>query len=127
MDALPLWNDTIESALIDVLRGVYGRGWAQKAAAEMFPTDDPINKGKWLEKALDRDRDEKLSLSDLLWILRKGREHGLHAAMFFLADECNYSRPVTTDPADKKAELQREFIQAVKLAESIGKRLEGMK
>lgn len=113
MDSLPLWNDTLESALTDVLRGIYGRGWQKKAAAEMFPTEDPIAKGDWLDKALDPQRPEKLALCDLIWILKRGREYGLHAAMFFLADECDYTRPTPIDPADKRAEQEREFNQSV--------------
>ena len=122
MTPIPLWHDAFEDALIDILKGVYGKGFYQKAAAEMYPTEDPTDKGKWLEKALNPERNEKLGLNDLLWILKKGREKGIHTGMFFLTDECNYTRPTTIEPEDKKAELvdrleriAKEFNDGVKL------------
>lgn len=120
-DQQPLWYDTLESALVDVLRGVYGKGCFQKAAGDMYPTEDPIDKGKWLEKALDPERAEKLGINDIIWIMKLGRQHGLHGAMYFLADEVSYSRPAPIEPKDQIDEQMRMVLTA---AEQINGALE---
>lgn len=104
-----LWHDTLEDALKDVLIGIYGRGWAQKAAADMYPTEEPLKKGDWLEKALNRERREKLSSDDVIWILRKGREHGIHTGMYFIADDCCYSRPEIISREQRKEAIKEEL------------------
>lgn len=104
-----LLQESIEKALESVLIGIYGRGHLKKAAGDMYPTEDPEKKADWLKRALDdesKDRREKLGLNDVMWILRKGREHGIHTAMFFITDECRYARPSIVEPEDMKAELQ---------------------
>ncbi len=121
-----LWHDHIEDALMDVLRSKYKKGWAQKAAADMFPTESPIDKGKWLEKALDPERAEKLALCDLLWILRVGRDTGCHSALYHITDHCSYARPTTIEPEDKRAELQREVIRIGSLLAPLLQKLEKM-
>lgn len=92
----------------------------------MFPTESPIDKGKWLEKALDPERAEKLALCDLIWILRVGREIGCHSAMYFMTDECSYTRPTTVEPEDQKSELQREVIRIGKVLAPMLEKLDQM-
>lgn len=108
-----LWHDTPEDALKAVLQAVYGRGWKQKAAADMWPTEDPSSKGDWLERALTQGRSEKPGLEDIRWILRKGREKGVHTAMHYFNDDAGYGPPVPVEPVDELAELQRRYIQSV--------------
>lgn len=103
-----LWYDTWEDALKAVLVGVYGKGWSQKAAAGMWPTKDCIDGAKYLEKALNPERGEKLAASEYAWILKLGREHGYHDGMFFIADEASYKRPDPITPEERKAVLQEE-------------------
>ena len=111
MTQADLWHDTPEDALKSVLIGIYGKGWNKKAAAEMWPLEDPTDKGKWLERCLMKDRAEKLSLTEILWVLKKGREAGIHTGFAFLAGECDYEFKAV-EPADEMAALQREFIRA---------------
>ena len=124
MEQEALWHEFIEDALKDVLIAKYKKGWAQKAAADMFATENPIDKGKWLEHALDQKRAEKLALCDLMFILNIGREIRCHNAMYFIADECNYTRPTTIEPEDEKAELYHAFIKATEDMQVITKRME---
>ena len=124
MTPQPLWHDTFESALADTLIAVYGKGWWKKAAGDMCSTEDPTDKGKWLQKALDPTRAEKLGINDILWILKRGREHGIHTAMFYLTNDCNYTQPTPIEPEDQRAILQRDFIDAVDRLEIIKKQWE---
>lgn len=103
-----LWHDTLEEALKAVLVGVYGKGWHTKAAAAMEPTRDPLDRGVWLKNALNPERAEKLGLAEIVWILKIGREHGYHDAMFWLADEVSYHRPAPVTPAERRDALNEE-------------------
>ena len=98
----PLWHDSAEDAFEDVLKGVYGKGWKHKAAAYLWPHEDPISKGKYLEHALDPDRSEKLSISEIFSIFKLGHEHGIHVGMYFLCDEIGYNRPTPVDLQDQE-------------------------
>ena len=122
MQQLEMLHDTPEEALIAVLKGVYGKGWSKKAAADMWPTDDPLDKCKYLEKALNAERAEKLGLNEILHILRLGRDKNIHSGFAFFADECNYEW-LTREPEDELAELQREFNQSVARLEKLSDRI----
>jgi hypothetical protein len=121
-----LWHDTFEDALKSVLTAVYGKGWNKKAAAEMWPTDDCYDKGKYLEKALTTGRNEKLGLSEIVWIIRKGRDAGIHTAFAFLASECNYEYRAV-EPEERKAELVDRVSALLAQAAQLTKQLEGIK
>ncbi|MGB0972281.1 MAG: hypothetical protein ACPGVG_15175, partial [Mycobacterium sp.] len=121
-----LWHETLEDALKSVLIASFGKGWAQKAAHAMYGQVDVIAKGKWLEKALNVERSEKLAPSDIEWILRKGRDIGCHTGMAYIARACGYADPVPVDPEDERAELQRAFLSSVKAQKDILKRMEAL-
>ena len=123
----PLWHDSLQDALRDILTAVYKKGWAQKAAADMYPTEDPTAKGSWLQHALEKGRPEKPSIDDIIWIMRLGHKHGLHGAMYFLSDEIGYSRPAAIQPEDQYDELTKQFIAAAESIESTVKRMEKIK
>jgi hypothetical protein len=53
-----------------------------------------------------------------------GRERGCHVGMTFLASECGYAPPQPIEPEDERAQLQREYIDAVKLLSVLSMRLE---
>lgn len=118
-----LWFDRWEDALRSVLISVYGKGWAQKAAANMSPTDDPIARGKWLEHALNPERAEKLALAEIVWILRLGRQHGYHDAMFYLTDEASYQRPIPITPEQRRDALREEAAGLAERLESVVREL----
>ena len=73
---------------------------------------------------LNDSRREVLSPSQVILILRIGREIDCHAAMNFIARECGYSDPTPTEPESEIARLQREFVEATKalgqMADRIG-------
>lgn len=125
MQQIEAFHDSLEDALKHVLQAVYGKGWQTKAAADMHGScDDVIQKGKWLENALRPERAEKLSLSEVMWILKRGREHNAHEAMAFITDETSYQRPVPVTPEDRRAELRDEITTATQVLADAVKRLE---
>jgi hypothetical protein len=105
----PLWVDDIETALTAV---VLALGGPKKVAGEMWTTEDPTLKSQYLKHCLTADRREKLSLREILWLFKAGREADCHTAMYFLTTECGYSEPMIVDPRDERQKLQREFIKS---------------
>jgi len=123
-----LWHDSLEEALKAVLVGVYGKGWHHKAAAAMEPTRlDPIERGAWLKNALNAERGEKLGLAEIVWILKLGRTHGYHDAMFWLADETSYQRPAPITRDDMRDALNEEANQLTDRMEMIVRELRRLK
>ncbi len=104
-----LWHDDFETALIAV---VLALGGPKTVAGDLWPTEDPTLKGQYLNHCLNPDRREKLSLGEILWILKAGREANAHAAIHFLCTDCGYSEPMVLNPQDERQKLQREFLQA---------------
>lgn len=77
-----------------------------------------------LKNCLDASKAEKLAPDELSTIIREGRKIGCHAIPEFISDDAGYERPVTKNPEDEIAELQREFIASVKKQEQIAERIE---
>jgi hypothetical protein len=109
----------------DALKGlVAALGGAKTVGARLFPDRTVDGARARLLDALNPDRDQQLSQTQFLTLLRWGREADHHGVMEYLADEAGYTRPSPRDPEDQKAELMRQFIEAVKVSEQIARRLQ---
>lgn len=102
--------DDINDALREAVRAL---GGVKQVGALLWPEVAPDTAGNRLRDCLNPERREKLSPEQLVFLLRKSREAGYHAAMEFVTYECGYAKPAPVDPSDKLAELQRQFIDAV--------------
>lgn len=116
-----LFYDSIYEALRDVVRVA---GGPKAVGARLWPGKSIQEAQTRLLNCLDHNRSEKLSPEDLLVLLRIGRQVGCHVAMKFLCQECGYTEPQPMEPADEKAELQRQFIEAVQESKHIADRIE---
>lgn len=103
---------TIEDALKSVIRAL---GGAKSVGHRLRPDLDPDAAGRWLLDCINPDRNEKLSLSQFMALLRWGHDAGVHDAMDFIARDSGYSEPQPITPEDEADELMREFIAATKL------------
>jgi len=90
----------------------------------MRPEKSVDDARRWLLDCLNPDRAEKLAPDQVLWILKEARKVGCHAAMAYISRECGYADPQPIEPADERAELQREYIAAVKTLAAITTRIE---
>lgn len=102
--------DDINDALREAVRAL---GGVKQVGAMLWPEVAPDTAGNKLRDCLNPERREKLSPEQFLFVLRKAREAGYHAAMEYVASDCGYAKPAPVDPSDKLAELQRQFIDAV--------------
>lgn len=115
-----LFHETAEealSSLIDVLGGY------KRVAGEMWPSMPLEEARRRLADCLNPTRAHKLELSEIVWLLKKGRAAGQHVAMAFINDACGYDKPNPVDPETEVARLQREFTESVNRLSDIQRQL----
>lgn len=75
---------------------------------------------------LNPAREEKFSPEELIKLARWGRDIGCHALTNFFNSEAGYAPPVPISPADEKAELERNTIEAVGYLRRLVERAEAL-
>ena len=119
MEQAPLWHDTPEAALWSVAEVV----GPKDIGSELWPEKPVDEAAKLLARCCDPDRSEKLSASQILLILKRGRQRGCHVAISFFNTEAGYTEPQPVEPEDERAKLQREFIEAQRQMEHLVKQM----
>src|SRR5574343_811968 len=110
MDQPALSFDDINHARRHVITAL---GGAKEVGSQLWPEKDIDTAAKYLANCTDGNRHEKLSLDQVMWLLKKGREADCHVAMHYICAECGYVPPQTREPLDEMAQLQRDYIQSV--------------
>ncbi|CUR48466.1 hypothetical protein BN2364_4025 [Alloalcanivorax xenomutans] len=113
-------EDVFEALRTDILM----LGGPKVVGAMLKPEADPQAAGRWLSDCLNTAKAEKLGLEQMIFIMRRAREKGSSAAMFFIADECGFSRPAPLEPEDERAKLQRAYVEATQNLARIAKQAE---
>lgn len=112
---------SIEDSLKSVVRAL---GGAKTVGHKLRPDLDPDAAGRWLLSCLEPERAEKLSLGQLMLILRWGHDVGCHDGMDYIARDCGYAEPAPITPQDEQDELLREFNSGVKTLAGLADRIE---
>lgn len=99
-------------------------GGTKQVGALLWPEKAPDAAQRALLDCLNEDRPAKLSPEQVLLILRLARSKGCHDGMEFITAELGYSPPVPVEPRDEIAELQRQFIEAVRAQTELAQRIE---
>ncbi len=113
--------DTPAEALREVIRAL---GGTKSVAPTLWPELSVECAHRRLLDCLNDDRRDKLSFEQVLLLLRLARQHNCHAAMTYICRECGYSDPLPIEPADERAQLERDFIAAVGAQKAILARME---
>lgn len=109
----------------EVLKGLISAlGGAKIVGERLFPDLPVESAARRVSDAVNDDRRENLSQTQFFTLFRWGREAGYHRAMEWFTGECGYTKPSPLSPEDERAELQRQFIESVKLSDQIAKRLQ---
>lgn len=116
-----LFVESMTDAIREVVRAC---GGTKVVASRLWPEKAPEAAARILLDCLNESRAEKLSPDQVLMLARMGRERGCHAVMAFYAAECGYSAPVPIEPEDERAQLQREYVEAVKALSALTHRLD---
>ena len=116
-----LFHDDIYSALHTAIEALGG----YKQVAGWLFINKPVNTAyAHLKNCMRDDKPEKLNPHELILIMQKARDAGVHDVMNYIAAATNYKRPGTLEPHDELAELQRQFISTAKDIEKLGQRIE---
>jgi hypothetical protein len=123
MNQKALFHESIEDALWAVVEAL---GGPKKVGAALWPEKTIEDAGKLLRHCLDEDRAEKLSLGQLLWILKEGRKVNSHDAVDYLCQQAGYKEPDPIEPQEEQASLMRDAIAHVKEMKQLVERMEAL-
>lgn len=117
--ALAIYEDEFD-ALRDAVQKL---GGTKAVGHALRPDLGPLRAADWLKDCLNPERRERLSLTQVMKVVRMAHDINYHAPAQYLAGEMGYeARPI--EPADEAAELQRASIAAVGQLQRIVARLE---
>lgn len=119
-DQIPLFVEDYHEAIRATVQAL---GGFKRVGSDLKPDLAVEAAGRWLADCCNPDKREKLSLTELAYIRKAARVAGCHILATFEMREAGYAEPQPVAPEDEAAQLQREFIAAVKGLESIQKRL----
>ena len=117
---IPLFYDSYEDAIRST---VLALGGFKKVGALLWPAVPADDAGRKLAHCLNLEKREKLDLGELALIRKAARQAGVHMLAAHEMREAGYAEPAPLAPEDEHAQLQREFITAVKALDSIQSRM----
>ena len=120
MEQNSLFVEDIYQALSDCVRAL---GTTKEVAYMIWPDKNQEN---YLRDCLDRSRNQKLDPEQIIFILKLAKEKGCHTGMNFINATCDYELPKPVNKKEKRAELQQEFIKAVKSLGELGSQLDNL-
>lgn len=126
MDQVPMFFETVEDALGFVISAL---GGAKVVGCKLRPDlaeNSPESAQRWVLECLNPDRPAFFHPSQVLVLLRLGREAGLHNAMEWICDRAGYAKPTPVEPQDEQAQLMRTFVQSVEIQRHTLARLEAL-
>lgn len=111
----------------DALRHIVAAlGGAKKVGHKLWPHKAPDKAGEYLLACLNSGRNEKLDITEILWLLREARKKGYHGAMQFICADTGYDNPIPINPAQRRAELQERFLVGLAQLDEIRRDMEAM-
>lgn len=113
--------ESLNDALIDLVKAL---GGSKQVGPRLWPDAAPDQAQRKLLDCLNEDRPHHLTPGQMMFLLRMGRERGLHQALEFMLHDLGYAAPVPVEPRDEFAELQRQFLEATRHMQTIAERLE---
>lgn len=116
-----LFIEDLNSAIRGLIAAL---GGAKKVGSRLYPKLTVEAAGRKLLDATNEARDQELSHTEFFTLLRWGREAGFHGLTEYVADETGYTRPSPLSHEDEKAELQRQYIESVRVQQGLVRKLE---
>lgn len=100
--------ESFNEALIDCVKAC---GGSKVVGLAIWPAKGVEPAQRQLLACLNPDRSEKLSLDELLLILRLARIRGCHTGMEFLSQTLSYADPAPVEPKDEADALSRQVLE----------------
>jgi hypothetical protein len=114
----------LSEAMVEVVKAC---GGTKRIAALLWPAKADQNiegARRYLANCLNPECNEKLSLDELMLILRTAREAGCHIAMEYLSTALSYAPPQPIEPHDELGDLLRQYLQQRERDKSRGDQIE---
>jgi hypothetical protein len=110
----PLFHDDFNDALANAVKAL-GNGKIEPVARQLW---GPAKRspGQYLSDCLNPEREAKLSIPEIIQLLKWARERGIHWAMHALCEEVGYRAP---DVAPVMTERQKRARRRVELAQEM--------
>lgn len=102
--------ENLHEALIEAVKAC---GGTKRVAALLWPAKAAQNleaARRYLANCLNPECAEKLSLDEIMMVLREARTAGNHTVMNFLAVSLSYAEPLPIEPKDELADLLRQYL-----------------
>lgn len=113
---------------LDALRAtVQALGGYKVVGAKVFPDKTPDAAGRMMSDCCNSARQERLKPSQLLLIMRVGREAGVHILAEHFMGEAGYRRPEPVVPADEAASIMQRMDELLGTASQLAGRLERLR
>lgn len=119
--------DEVEHLHQALTEAIKACGGSKKVAALLWPAKANLNleaARRYLANCVNPECAEKLSLDEIMLILRSARQVGNHSVMEFLADALSYAPPQPIEPRDEADELRRQFIESTRALAAMAQRIE---
>jgi hypothetical protein len=107
-DQTKLFITDIHDALGDIVRAIGGPKEVGPAMKPEKPADEAAG---WVKDCLNRNRREKFSPEQILWLLKQGRAAGCHEPIRWICNQAGYSAPEPIEEETELAKLLREYIE----------------
>lgn len=116
-----LFYDTYEDAIRDTVMAL---GGFKRVGSMLWPAMPADDAGRKLSACLNTEKREKLDLGELRLIRHAARERGVHILISYENRDAGYADPQPITPEDEAAQLQREYIAAVRSLSAIQNRID---
>ena len=116
----PLYDDELDAAKATVK----ALGGAKKVGPIFWPDKTPENASRYMLDCLNAGRSERLTPSQVLLLMRMGREVGHHGLAEHFMAEAGYQRPTPINPEAEAAVLAHQIDSVFDRASDLIGRLE---
>lgn len=113
--------ESLNEALISAVKAL---GGSKQVGYKLWPEKTVDAAQRHLLACLNEDKPERLTPDHLLMLLRLSRAAGNHDALNFIVGDLGYAPTQPMEPRDESAELQRQFMESVRLQQQIVERME---
>ena len=120
---IALIHESINDAIREDVQAIGGN----KAVGAILWPELPIDQaaGK-VRDALNSDRRERMTPDQMALVVRMARRKGSMATMRWMAHDAGFAEPVTVEPEDERAKLQRDYIEATRMLAQIASRMDSI-
>ena len=113
--------ESLNAALIDAVKAL---GGSKQVGHLLWPENTVDAAQRHLLACLNEDKLERLTPDHLMMLLRLARANSSHDALGYILQDLGYAPTQPVEPRDESAELQRQFMESVRLQQQTVERME---